>query len=185
MQVPMDRTDTGVWIFHEGMMEISIIAAMSRNRVIGSGGAIPWKIPADLQRFRELTLGHTVVMGRKTFESIGRPLAGRRNIVVTHQQNYVREGIVVVHSLEEAIKASGPDDELFICGGSEIYRRALPLCSKIYLTIVDIDVEGDTYFPPLPDDDFREVSREIIAACPPAQFTIFEKIMPVHGDGCR
>jgi dihydrofolate reductase len=167
------------------MMGISIIAAMSRNRVIGRGGAIPWKIPEDLRRFRELTLGHTVIMGRRTFESIGRPLAGRRNIVVTHQQNYSREGIVVVHSLAEAFKSSGTDGELFICGGSEIYRQALPLCSRIYLTLVDLDIEGDTYFPLVPDDDFRELSREIISACPSAQFIILEKIIPVSGENGR
>jgi dihydrofolate reductase len=167
------------------MMGISIIAAMSRNRVIGMGGAIPWKIPEDLRRFRELTLGHTVIMGRKTFESIGRPLAGRRNIVVTNQQNYSREGIVAVHSLEEAIESSGPDEELFICGGGEIYRQALPLCSRIYLTIVDLDIEGDTFFPILPDDSFSELSREIISACPSAQFIMLEKIIPAHGDSRR
>jgi dihydrofolate reductase len=167
------------------MMGISIVAAMSRNRVIGMGGAIPWKIPEDLRRFRELTLGHAVIMGRKTFESIGRPLAGRRNIVVTHQENYSREGIVTVHSLAEAIESSGQDEELFICGGSEIYKQALPLCSKIYLTIVGLDIEGDTFFPILPDDDFRELSREIISACPSAQFIILENIIPAHGDNRR
>lgn len=162
-------------------MGISIIAAMSNNRVIGRGGSIPWKIPEDLRRFRELTLGHTVIMGRRTFESIGRPLDGRRNIVVTHQQSYSRQGIVVVHSLEEAIKSSGPDEELFICGGSELYRQGLPLCSMVYLTIVDLDVEGDTFFPAVPND-FRERSRETVSSCPPAQFIVFEKILPAHGD---
>ena len=163
-------------------MGIAIIAAMSRNRVIGREGAIPWHIPADLRRFRELTLGHTVIMGRKTFEAIGRPLAGRRNVVVTGQQDYAREDTLVVHSLTEAIESSDPAGELFICGGSEIYKQALPLCTKIYLTIVELDVEGDTYFPPVPADDFRELSRETISESPPAQFTIFERIISAPGE---
>jgi dihydrofolate reductase len=163
-------------------MGIAIIAAMSRNRVIGRGGATPWHIPADLRRFRELTLGHTVIMGRRTFESIGRPLAGRSNVVVTGQKNYSREDTLVVHSLEEAIASSTRENELFICGGSEIYRQALPLCSKIYLTVVDLDIEGDRYFPPVPIDDFREVSREAISENPPAEFIIFEKIISPSGE---
>jgi len=163
-------------------MGISIIAAMSRNRVIGRGGAIPWHIPADLRRFRELTLGHTVIMGRKTFESIGRPLAGRKNVVVTGQAGYSPEGVVVVHSLAEAIESSYPDSELFICGGSEIYQQALPLCSRIYLTVLDLDLDGDRYFPPVPAKDFREVSRETISEDPPAEFTIFEKIIYAPGE---
>ncbi len=163
-------------------MGIAIIAAMSRNRVIGSEGAIPWHIPADLRRFRELTLGHTVIMGRKTFEAIGRPLPGRKNVVVTGQRNYAREDTLVVHSLTEAIESSDPAEELFICGGSEIYRQALPLCAKIYLTIVDLDIEGDAYFPPVPADNFRELSRETISESPPAQFTIFERMISSPGE---
>ncbi len=163
-------------------MGIAIIAAMSRNRVIGSEGAIPWHIPADLRRFRELTLGHTVIMGRKTFEAIGRPLPGRKNVVVTGQRNYAREDTLVVHSLTEAIESSDPAEELFICGGSEIYRQALPLCAKIYLTIVDLDIEGDAYFPPVPADNFRELSRETISESPPAQFTIFERMISFPGE---
>jgi len=116
-------------------------------------------------------------MGRKTFESIGRPLPGRRNVVVTGQKNYAREDTLVVHSLAEAIESSGPGEEFFICGGSEIYKQALPLCSKIYLTVVDLDIEGDSHFPPVSPDEFREVSRETISENPPAQFTIFEKII--------
>lgn len=163
-------------------MGIAIIAAMSRNRVIGKGGVIPWHIPADLRRFRELTLGHTVVMGRKTFESIGRPLPGRRNVVVTGQAGYLPEGAVVVHSLMEAIASSDPAEELFICGGSEIYRQSLPLCAKIYLTVIDLDIAGDRYFPPVPAADFREVSREIISESPPAEFIIFERMISVTGE---
>jgi dihydrofolate reductase len=165
------------------MMGISIIAAMSRNRAIGREGAIPWHIPADLRRFREHTLGHTVIMGRKTFESIGRPLAGRRNVVVTGRKDYSAEGIQVVHSLKEAIESSDRDGELFICGGSEIYEQALPLCSKIYLTVVDLDIAGDRFFPPLSTEDFREISREIISEHPPAQLIVFEKIISVPGEG--
>ncbi len=156
-------------------MGISIIAAMSRNRVIGRQGAIPWDIPEDRRRFRELTLGHTVVMGRHTFESIGIPLAGRRNVVVTGQTDYSAAGAVVVHSLAEALASSDPADELFICGGSRIYELAMTLCSKIYLTLVDLEIEGDRYFPVVPADDFQEVSREVISERPPAELIIFEK----------
>jgi dihydrofolate reductase len=162
-------------------MGISIIAAMSRNRVIGRRGAIPWDIPEDRRRFRELTLGHTVIMGRKTFESIGRPLAGRRNIVVTGLTDYAAEGAVFVHSLAEALASSDPADELFICGGSGIYELAMTLCSKIYLTLVDLEIEGDRYFPHIPADDFQELSRELISECPPAELIIFEKRLPPPG----
>lgn len=163
-------------------MSIAIIAAMSRNRVIGKEGAIPWHIPADLRRFRELTLGHTVIMGRRTFESIGRPLPWRRNVVVTGQKNYAREDTLVVHSLMEAVASADPAEELFICGGSEIYRQALAICSKIYLTVVDLDVSGDSFFPHIPADAFREVSRETISERPPAQFIVLEKLIPSPGE---
>lgn len=162
-------------------MTISIIAAMGNNRVIGRSGALPWHIPEDLRRFRELTFGHTVIMGRRTFEAIGRPLPGRKNVIVTRQPSYSQEGAVIACSLDEAVKLSGPAGEIFVCGGGEIYRQALPLCTKIFLTVVDLDPEGDTFFPLIPADDFREVSRETISESPPAQLILFERITPVSG----
>ena len=139
-------------------MIISIIAAMAENRVIGRGGAIPWDIPADRRRFRELTMGHPIIMGRKTFESIGRPLSGRRNIVLSRRPEYRREGCCVVHSLADALAASAGADEVFICGGEELYQLALPLADRIYLTVVHKLCAGDAYFPPIPAE-FIETER--------------------------
>ena len=156
-------------------MIVSIIAAMSRNRIIGVDGSIPWNIPADMSRFRGLTLGHTVIMGRKTFESIGRPLSGRKNIIISRDPSYHFEGALTASSLNEALELAEDDGEVFICGGGEIYQQALPLASRIYLTIVDIIVEGDTMFPLIPHDDFKEVSKERISEDPPADFMILER----------
>ena len=133
-------------------MRITLIAAMANNRVIGRDGGLPWRLPADLRRFKAVTKGHQVVMGRKTFESLPGPLPNRRNIVVTRQEGYAPEGVVVAHSLEAAIAeaathASGPDEPLFILGGATIYTAALPLADQIDLTLVDAEVEGDTRFP--------------------------------------
>jgi dihydrofolate reductase len=139
-------------------MIISIIAAMTENRVIGLNGAIPWDISDDRQRFRELTMGHPIIMGRKTFESIGRPLAGRRNIILTRRPGYRVEGCCVVHSFKDALAASAGADEVFICGGEELYRMALPLADRIYLTIVHRFCAGDVFFPLIPAE-FIEAER--------------------------
>lgn len=158
--------------------EVSIIVAMSRNGIIGRDNAIPWNIPADMDRFRELTLGHALIMGRKTFESIGRPLPGRRNIVVSRQADYVAEGVVVAGSLPEALLLAGGEGEIFICGGGEIYEQALPLAGRIYLTLIDCDIDGDTGFPFIRQDDFVEIFRERIAETPPADFVVLERTAP-------
>ncbi len=118
-------------------MLISIIAAMSLNRAIGYEGKIPWRIPGEQQRFKQITWGHTIIMGRKTFESIGRSLPGRTNIVITRQQNYTAPGGIVVNSLEQALKnCPSQETEAFFIGGEQIFRLALPLANKIYLTII-------------------------------------------------
>ena len=156
-------------------MTVSIIAAMSRNRVIGAGGSIPWNIPADMNRFRRLTLGHTVIMGRKTFESIGHPLQGRKNIVVSRQPDYCPAGVLVAASLEEALQCARDDGEIFICGGGEVYAQALPVAARIYLTVIDADSDGDRQFPPIPPHAFVETSRERLAEVPPADFIILER----------
>lgn len=132
-------------------MIISIIAAMSERGVIGYRGTIPWDIPSDRRRFRELTMGHTLIMGRKTFESIGRPLPGRRNIVLSRKPDYKAEGCLISGSLEQALLTCSDSEEVFICGGEELYRKALPLAENIFLTIVHADTEGDAFFPPIPD----------------------------------
>lgn len=130
---------------------ISLIAAIGRNRELGKQGALIWRIPEDLKRFRDLTTGHPVIMGRKTFESIGRPLPGRSNIVVTRASQYQHEGVTIAHSLEEAVQAaveSAGADEIFVIGGGELYTQALPLAERLYLTVIDAEERGaDAFFP--------------------------------------
>jgi dihydrofolate reductase len=141
-------------------MLVTIIAAMSENRIIGRAGSLPWHLPADLKRFKSLTAGHTVIMGRKTFESIGRPLPDRRCIVVTRNADYRAEGVVVVLSLEDALQQVADDEEVFIIGGGEIYRHALSLADRLELTIVHAEVEGDTRFPAIDLKDWTLISEE-------------------------
>ncbi len=140
-------------------MIISIIAAMAKNRVIGRSGAIPWHMPEDLRRFRELTMGHTIVMGRKTFENIGRPLPGRLNVILTRQPDYRAPGCRVCHFLAEALTAGAGAEEIFICGGGEIYRESMALADRIYLTVIDREYDGDTFFPDIPEG-FVEMLRD-------------------------
>ena len=143
-------------------MRISLIVAMSTGGVIGAGGDLPWRLSADLRRFKALTMGNHIVMGRKTYESIGRALPGRTMIVVTRQSNYAAEFATVVHSLAEAIdvaRAAG-DEEAFIIGGGEIYQQSLPLVERIYLTRVNAHVDGDTYFPELDLSRWRLIEHE-------------------------
>jgi dihydrofolate reductase len=130
-------------------MQISIIVALSENNVIGTGNQLPWKLSADLKRVKALTMGHHLIMGRKTFESIGRPLPGRTNVIITRNSTYTQEGCVVVHSLSAALELVKDDSEVFVFGGGEIFKEALPFVSKIYLTKVHCTIEGDTYFPEL------------------------------------
>jgi dihydrofolate reductase len=139
---------------------VSLIVAMDRKRVIGARGRLPWHFPQDLKRFKALTMGHAIIMGRKTHESIGRLLPGRRSIIVTRRPGYAVPGAQVVHSIEEALAACAGDDEAFVIGGAEIYRAALPLADCIHLTEVQGDYSGDTWFPQLPPTDWREVRRE-------------------------
>jgi dihydrofolate reductase len=136
-------------------MRVSIIVAVAENGVIGRGGALPWHLPDDLKRFKQLTMGHAVVMGRKTWESIGRPLPGRQMIVVTRQGDYQPEGVKVAGSVDDAlaIARTAGDNECFIIGGAEVYRQTLPKADRIYLTIVLAEIEGDTYFPITSDPD--------------------------------
>lgn len=142
-------------------MKISFIAAISINRVIGRDNKIPWHLSEDLKRFKNLTLGHPVIMGRKTFESIGRPLPKRINIVITRDESYSPEGVEVTHSIEEAIelaKQKEGSEEIFIIGGGQIYSQSMHLADKLYLTIVDQEVEGDVFFPDY--SEFKKVTFE-------------------------
>lgn len=141
-------------------MNLSIIVACSKNRVIGRDLQLPWRLPDDLRRFKSLTIGHPVIMGRKTFDSIGRPLPGRENIVITRQQGYCPAGVKVVHSLEEALSFCSSASQAFIIGGGEIYQLALSRVRWIYLTWVDVEIEGDAFFPDWSQENFVQVSEE-------------------------
>ena len=127
---------------------IKIIVAISKNRVIGDSNKLIWHLPADLKRFKEVTGGHPIVMGRKTYQSIGRPLPNRRNIIITRDENYEVDGCEVVNSIEEALLLTNSD--CFIIGGGEIYKQTLHIATQIYLTQVDENFDGDTTFPELP-----------------------------------
>ena len=134
---------------------------MARNRVIGANGAIPWHLPDELKLFKQLTMGHAMIMGRKTWESIGRALPGRTSIVVTRQRGYRAPGALIANSLEDAIKACGNDQECFVIGGAGLIKEALPLAGRLYLTTVEAEVPGDTWMPEFRADDWREVEATI------------------------
>ena len=129
------------------MTTISLIAAMAKDRVIGKDNDMPWHMPADLQHFKKVTLGKPVIMGRKTFESIGRPLPGRKNIVITRNLDWKMDGVEVVNSPENALKLVSDVKEVMVIGGGNIYRQFLPMADTLYLTFIDLDVAGDTQFP--------------------------------------
>ncbi len=156
---------------------LSLIAAVARNRVIGRGNALPWHLPEDLKRFRQLTLGHPVVMGRRTYESIGRPLPGRDNIVVTRNAGLAIAGVRTAASLPAALDIAG-ERTAFVIGGAEIYQLAFPLADRLYLTEVDADVEGDAFFPEFDRDRWRETAREPAPAASPMRyaFVTYSKI---------
>ncbi len=141
-------------------MRCSIIVAMSENRIIGRDDQLPWKLPADHKRFRSLTLGHHLLLGRKTFESIGRPLPGRKIVVITRQSDFSSPGVLVAHSLDGALELCQGDDEVFIGGGAGIYQEALALADRIYLTVLHQKFEGDTLFPAYDSSDWRVTERE-------------------------
>jgi len=143
---------------------ISLIVAMSANRCIGRDGQLPWSLPEDLRRFKQLTLGHSLLMGRKTFESIGRPLPGRTSYILSRTPGYAVEGCSVVGALNLAIAAAhqAGENELFVCGGEEVYRSALPLCERIYLTELEREVEGDCFFPEIPLDQFQVTEHALV-----------------------
>jgi dihydrofolate reductase len=143
-------------------MRISIIAAMAENGVIGRGGQLPWRLSADLQRFKRLTMGRTLIMGRKTWESIGRPLPERRMVVVTRQSGYRADGVEIVGSLSDAfqIARAAGDEEAFVIGGADIYRQSLPFTDRIYMTLVLADVEGDTKFPEVDWDTWARIDSK-------------------------
>jgi dihydrofolate reductase len=143
-------------------MKVSLIVAADENNVIGVQNKLPWHLPEDLQHFRKVTADHPIIMGRKTYESIGRPLPGRRNIVITRQKNFKRKGIEIVPTLDKALKAAslGEGDEAFVIGGGEIFRLAMPIAQRIYFTRIHGAFEGDITFPAIEEKEWRELSRE-------------------------
>ena len=143
-------------------MIVSLIVAMDRRGGIGLNNKLPWHLPADLKRFKELTMGHHLIVGRKTWQSIGRALAGRMMIVVTRDPQFEAQGITIVHSLTDALRTAenAGEGEAFIGGGAEIYRQSLDFADRIYLTLVDGEFEADTYFPKIRTDQWTEVSAE-------------------------
>ena len=146
-------------------MIVSLIVATAENDVIGKENSIPWYLPADLAHFKQTTMGHPIIMGRKTHESIGRALPGRYNVVITRQKSYRAEGCAVVHSLDDALKLPEVKkaNEVFIIGGAEIYKLAMPLAKRIYLTKVHASVEGDKFFK-FDSDEWHQISNEKHAA---------------------
>ena len=142
------------------MTQVTLIAAVARNGVIGNGPTIPWHLPEDFAYFKRVTMGHVLVMGRLTFESIGRPLPGRRTIVVTRNRYWQHPDVEVAHSFAEALALAGPADEVFVCGGGQIYAEAMPWAHRLLITEVFLEPEGDVEFPPIPFDAFIETSRD-------------------------
>lgn len=167
-------------------MKLSLIAAAANNNVIGRNNELPWHLPQDLKYFKSVTLGKPVIMGRKTFESIGKPLPGRTNIVITRQSDWQHAGVLVASSVEDALalaenfrnELGQTADEVMVIGGAEIYRYALPLADKVYLTRIDEDIVGDAWFPSLSEDDW--VCESELAGDPGAslahRFLTFRKV---------
>ncbi|MFM8322943.1 MAG: dihydrofolate reductase [Chloroflexota bacterium] len=160
-------------------MLITLIAAMERSQGIGRAGRVPWRLRSDLQRFKALTMGRCLVVGRKTWESIGRPLPGRRLLVVTRQAGYPAQGVEVVGSLEQALelaRAAG-ETETFIGGGAEIYRQALPPAQRIYLTLVHANLPCDAFFPELDPRQWQEIERVEHPAAPGDEFPFTDLLL--------
>ena len=139
---------------------ISIIVALAENRVIGVNNTLPWRLPNDLKHFRHLTTGHAIILGRKNYESIGKPLPERTNIVITRNHDFRADGCLIAHSLDAALALVNNDPEIFVIGGAEIYRAALARTDRLYLTRVHAAIAGDTHFPEFDETEWREISRE-------------------------
>ena len=156
--VAKDATHAG------GAQRISLIVAMAKNRVIGANKTIPWHLPNELKMFKRITMDHHIIMGRKTWESIGRLLPGRTTVIVTRQRDYQVPGALIASSLDAAVRACGDDAEIFVIGGAQLFAVALPQADRIYLTEVDADVEGDTFMPEFSLADWQAGAVEIQAA---------------------
>lgn len=166
-------------------MRISLIWAMSKNRAIGRNNKLPWHLPKDLNYFKRLTTGKPVIMGRKTYESIGKPLPNRCNIVITRDRSFSANGVNVVHSVNEAFERAEAEclvngaDETIVMGGAEIYQACLPRANRLYITFVHANVEGDAFFPDFDLNEYHEIAREDFFADGPNpydySFTVFDR----------
>jgi dihydrofolate reductase len=167
-------------------MRLSLIVAMSWNRVIGRDGGLPWHLSADLQRFKRLTVGHAIIMGRKTFDSIGRILPGRRSIVITRQVDFSPPGVVVAHDVNEAIQQATSSDEAFVIGGEQIFQLMLPLVTRMHITEVQANVTGDTLFPAYDPSEWRLTEESVHAADAkndyPVRFLVYDRVGRVDSD---
>jgi dihydrofolate reductase len=158
-------------------MRISLIVAMAQNRVIGHAGTIPWRIPGEQKMFKRITLGHSLIMGRKTHEDIGRPLPDRLNIVVSRRPDYRPAGCITADSLESALMlCPARETEAFIIGGGQLFQEALPMADRLYLTVVQLQVPGDTFFPQIPPGEFKQTASEHIDGPQPYDFYIYDRI---------
>lgn len=155
-----DRGQRTVAGTREHGRRLSIIAAVARNGVIGIENRLPWRLPEDLRHFKRLTLGHHLIMGRKTFESIGRPLPGRVTVILTRDPGYRAEGCLTAGSIDDALRLCGDDPEVFVVGGAELYAQLLPRAERLYLTEIDADFAGDAFFPAFDRSQWAEVGRE-------------------------
>lgn len=153
------------------MQNLSLIVAVAHNNVIGINNTLPWHLPEDLKHFRALTTGHHIIMGRKTYESLGRLLPGRTTVIVTRNKDYKLEGALVAHSLEAAVDLCLNDDEAFVIGGAELYQDGLKLANQLYITEVDLEVTGDAFFPAIDQQLWQETSREAHTSAQGLPFT--------------
>jgi dihydrofolate reductase len=160
-------------------MLVAAIAAMARNRVIGRAGQIPWRIPGEQLLFKRITIGHTVIMGRRTYASMQRPLVERTNIVISRQPEFRPPGCLTAGSLQAALDICPPGEtEAFIIGGGQLYAEALPITDRIYLSVIPREVAGDTWFPEIPESEFRLARIERVAGPEPYDFCIYERVSP-------
>ena len=159
-----------------GRPRVALIAAVAANGTIGQGDRMPWHLPEDLRRFKALTLGHPVIMGRRTWESIGRALPGRDNIVVTRSERFAAPGCRIAHSLDDALAAAGGADAVFVIGGAELFRASLPVAERLLLTEIRREYPGDTFFPEFDRAEFREASREAQRTADGLEFDFVENL---------
>ena len=161
-------------------MKISLIVAMASNQAIGLNNKMPWHLSADLKKFKQITMGSPILMGRKTFESIGKPLPGRSNIIISRNTSYHQQDCLVFNTINDAVAACQQGEEIFIIGGATLYESMLPLADKLYLTEIHKTFDADTFFPPINTGEWREIARENISNDPSVDFsysfTVLERL---------